>query len=541
MDLSKYRKVFFKKIKEQFVQWFEDGEETSIPNTEVYRFIHSIKGTSGTLQLGGILQVSGVLLEQMKDRNKEEWERRELREFLSELMELTFSYDHYEEIEVGKKHFRRENIPLIQIIDDDISLLIILKDFLEKQGWMVITNSNSDKAISQYFDLHPDCVVLDVNLPNKNGFEILRDLQSHSNKVFVPIIMMSILYDRDTRINAFKMGADDFIAKPIDLEELAVHIERHLQRKKIYDQSVLLDELTNVYNRKYLKVVFDVSMDELNRFSQPFSLAILDIDYFKKVNDRYGHLTGDKVLSQFASFLEENTRSFDTVFRYGGEEFIILFQNTEQQKANEIVTRLLERFSKQRFEIDGEDTYVSFSAGIHTISTLDTTIESAISAADKALYKAKELGRARVECFHEPSTELEKKKLYISIIDDDPIIRSMLAKSLQELEISQYEINIQVFENGHVFFDSSHLEIEGEHFLILDGVMPIMDGLDILQKVRETEKHEKVLVIMLTGRNSQEDIAKALKLGADDYMTKPFEIADLQARIMQLIHRKKIR
>lgn len=120
------------------------------------------------------------------------------------------------------------------------------------------------------------------------------------------------------------MGADDFIQKPIDLEEFAVRIERHLQRKQIYDQSVLLDELTNLYNRRYLKVVYDRSMEEWKRNNQQFSIAILDIDYFKKINDRYGHVTGDLVLSTFALFLAENTRSNDLVFRYGGEEFIIL-------------------------------------------------------------------------------------------------------------------------------------------------------------------------------------------------------------------------
>ncbi|KQL52774.1 diguanylate cyclase [Heyndrickxia shackletonii] len=536
MDLSKYRNLLIKKIMEQVAEWCESDAEIMISNSEVHRFLHSIKGTSGTLELEGIHRISETLLEQLSSFHKKEWKGQELREFLSELMELTYSYGHFEEVEMKKQQSRNGDVPLIQIIDDDISILILLKDFLEKKGWMVITNSTSNKAVSQYFDLQPDCVVIDVNLPNKNGFEIIEDLQIHSNKHFVPIVMISVFNDRNTRIKAFKMGADDFIQKPIDLEEFAVRIERHLLRKQIYDQSVLLDELTNLYNRRYLKVVYDRSMEEWKRNNQQFSIAILDIDYFKKINDRYGHVTGDLVLSTFALFLAENTRSNDLVFRYGGEEFIILFQNTDYHKAYEIVSRLLADFTTKCFEANGEVFFVTFSAGITGICSKETTMDSAINAADQALYTAKNLGRSRVECFNQ--SLMEQKKLFISVIDDDPIIRSMLKSRLQEAEFNHYVSNIHTFENGPSFFQSGILEYPGEHFLILDGVMPIMDGIEVLQKVKQTERNN-VSVIMLTGRNSEDDIAKALELGADDYMTKPFHMNDLQERIMRLIQRKK--
>lgn len=539
MNLEKYKNLLFSKIEEQLSNWCESELETSIPNEEVYRFIHSIKGTSGTLQLEDVYQISEDLIEQIKNSHKEQWDRKELCQFLSELRKIASGCVGFKEDVVMKRHDKNDNNPLIQIIDDDISILILLKDYLEKQGWMVITNSNSEKAVSQFFELRPDCVLIDVNLPKKNGFEIIEDIQIHSNKLFVPIIMISVLNDRDTRMKAYKMGADDFIGKPIDLEELTVHIERHLQRKQIYDQSVLLDELTNLYNRRYLKVAFDRNMDELNRFNDPFSIAILDIDHFKKINDTYGHLTGDQVLSKFALFLKEHSRSSDLVFRYGGEEFIILFPNTDHYKANEIVSRFLDGFSSINFKGGSEDFCVTFSGGIYTVTSGKTTMESAIAAADQALYKAKESGRARIECFNHSFQMIEKKKLFISIIDDDSIIRSLLESKLKEMDIHQYDVNIQSFENGPDFFQSKRLENNEEHFLILDGVMPIMDGLEVLEKVKQSKLNKDISVIMLTGRNSEKDIARALKLGADDYMTKPFNMEELKERIVKLIQRKK--
>ena len=140
---------------------------------------------------------------------------------------------------------------------------------------------------------------------------------------------------------------------------------------------------------------------------------------------------------------------------------------------------------------------------------------------------------------NKPLEKSEPRKLFISIIDDDPIIRMMIMKNLQEAKIEDYEINIQAFEDGLTFFQSKRLDLHGEHFLILDGIMPVMDGLEILKKVKQTKYSNHILVMMLTGRNSKADIAKALELGADDYMTKPFNMENFQSRIKQLIHRMK--
>ncbi|WHY68226.1 response regulator [Neobacillus sp. SuZ13] len=130
-----------------------------------------------------------------------------------------------------------------------------------------------------------------------------------------------------------------------------------------------------------------------------------------------------------------------------------------------------------------------------------------------------------------------KKTLYVSVIDDDPIIRTMLIRILKVMNLNHFELDIDTFENGLQFFESKRLEANGEHFLILDGVMPVMDGIEILQKVKRIENGRNIHVLMLTGRKRETDMERALKLGADDYMTKPFSIKELQARIERLIKR----
>jgi DNA-binding response OmpR family regulator len=134
---------------------------------------------------------------------------------------------------------------------------------------------------------------------------------------------------------------------------------------------------------------------------------------------------------------------------------------------------------------------------------------------------------------------LNKKSLFVSIIDDDAFIRTMLLKIIKTMDMSHYELNLEAFEDGIQFFESNRLEQPGEHFLLLDGVMLVMDGIEILQKVKKIKNAANIHVLMLTGRKSEADIERALKIGADDYVTKPFSIKELQDRIQRLIQRKK--
>jgi two-component system, cell cycle response regulator len=536
MALEKYQNLLFEKIKNQLSQWFDGTIDDLVAYDEVYRFLHSIKGTSGTVQLGGVLIVASKLLEQLESIENRRWSKNELRDFLFDLIRLSYDYEHFKETFLEKDEPCCGSIPLIQIIDDDVSMLIVLKEALEENGWMVIANTKPEKAASQYYDLQPDCLVIDVDLSSKNGFQLLEDIQKHNHKQFIPKVITSLQNDRKTRMNAYESGADDFIEKPIDIEEFIVRINRQLQRKQIFDQSVMIDELTQIYNRRFLSDQLERYIKDYESTGVPFSVSLLDLDYFKSINDQYGHLTGDKVLETFASFLKENIRSTDSVFRYGGEEFVILFPRTNAEEAKEVVKRILDEFSKVTFMDHGNPFNISFSAGIYMANNHEEGSVEILKMADQALYEAKENGRACVESANE-TMQPENKILNVSVIDDDAIIRTLLVRVLQNMDTSKVLLNIESYENGEKFFGAGRLDEKGKHFLVLDGVMPVMDGIEVLTRVRESEHADRAHVLMLTGRKTEYDIARALKLGADDYVTKPFSITELQARIQRLIQR----
>ena len=171
----------------------------SVGYDDVFRFLHSIKGTSGTVQLGGLFLVSSKLIDQLESFEKKSWGKNELRAYLFELISLSYEYEHFQDTDFKNEEPCCGDVPLVQIIDDDVSMLILLKDALEAKGWMVIANTEPEKAASQYYDLHPDCLIIDVDMQSKNGFQLLEEIQQHNHKQFIPKVITSIQNNRDTR------------------------------------------------------------------------------------------------------------------------------------------------------------------------------------------------------------------------------------------------------------------------------------------------------------------------------------------------------
>ncbi|WP_182199350.1 diguanylate cyclase [Paraliobacillus salinarum] len=538
MDFNKYKQLLFNNIKKQAKDWFETGTKKNILNEDVYRFVHSIKGTAGTLQLNELYEIAANLLDELNQGDKV-WKIYEVRDFLYPILQYSYEYENFEDTEVVNNeeegNVETQEKPVIHLIDDDTSMLILLKDVLEKQGWTVIANKDPIEATNQYFDTSPDCLIIDLEMPEKNGFEILKDIHEHNEKKFIPKIIISANHGREQRIAAFKIGADDFIAKPIDIEEFIVRVTRHIQRKQLFDKSVLIDELTQVYNRKFLHDIYQRQLEITMDRNSAFTVAMLDIDYFKKVNDTYGHAAGDRVLYHFAQFLIRNISPADTVFRYGGEEFVILFPNSTIEEVKIKLEGILAKYQKIEFNEREQTFTMAFSAGIYTIMEDEPHLETVLEKADQALYKAKNNGRARIEIGNELPKIKSNNKLYVSIIDDEIIIRTILTKIFNTVTSGFEQLDIAVFEDGSKFFESKRHEIDGSHFIVLDGVMPVMDGIEVLQKLKALKLQEKFLILMLTSRKNKNDIERALSLGANDYLTKPFNITELHTRIQHLL------
>ncbi|MCA1065120.1 diguanylate cyclase [Rossellomorea sp. AcN35-11] len=533
--MEKYTKYFFDNFRTKLQEW---EAAAVIPHEEVYRFIHSMAGTASVLGLHEIGDRARELMDQQQERDDRTWTISEIKDELFDIIQSCYQYEDVSTEMFPGKQRRNGEEPVVLIIDDDTSFLMYMKEELEKIGWYVVPIANPQKAIMSYYDVRPDCAIIDIHMEGTNGFEVLEFFKKKLKQQFIPTIMVSAEDSKEVRMKSYQMGADDFIGKPFEVDEFIVRVERQMERKRQIEELVLIDELTLVYNRKYLSQAYAQVKSGWSRMEDSYCVAVIDIDHFKQVNDKYGHLTGDRVLKQFAAYLKSETRMQDIVFRFGGEEFVILLPNTSIKKSFALVDEIREGFSRYVFGTDPAFS-CTFSAGVAEIADPTKPFETWLKLADNALYEAKSNGRNLVKMDGNASEHAPHKWMKIGIVDDDPIIRTVMKDIVSKLPSEQHtQYDIQTFKDGADFIGSDWHE-GSPCLVILDGVMPKMDGLEVLEQLRKRRDTDRYKVLMLTSRKSERDISRSLQLGADDYMTKPFKLLELEARIGQMLKRMR--
>lgn len=309
-------------------------------------------------------------------------------------MILDKNYKKQEDQEVNNlnKHEAKD----ILIIDDDVLLLKLIENSMEEEGYNATVCSNPLQTIEILKERKVSLVVLDMILPNIDGFEVTKMIREIDP--LLPIIIISVKDDLKTKINVLKLGADDYIIKPINMEELFARIDRALDRNKDYSTLSIEDGLTGAYTKEHFWNRASEKKELYNRNKKTFSIAFIDIDNFKEVNDNFGHLIGDQILKCFIKALKSTLRSTDLIFRFGGDEFIIIFPETGEIDAKLVMERFKRKKkcghcdSKGCFTLDN----LKFSAGITEIKSKKDTIEKIIERADKALYYAKSKGGNKI-------------------------------------------------------------------------------------------------------------------------------------------------
>ena len=281
----------------------------------------------------------------------------------------------------------------ILIIDDDVLLLKLIEKSMEERGYNAILCSNPFEAIKYLNEGDISLVILDMILPDIDGLKMTKAIRKVDP--FIPIIIISVKNDLETKINTLKMGADDYITKPFNMEEFHARIDRALNRSTNYNILSIEDRLTGVYTKEHFWDRASEKKALYNRNRKPFSIAFIDIDNFKVINDNLGHLTGDRTLRCFAKVLKNALRNTDLIFRFGGDEFIIIFPETREVEAKLVLERFKKTKSCSKCDNQQQCTTidnVKFSAGITEINGEEDTIEDMLERADRALYDSKDSG-----------------------------------------------------------------------------------------------------------------------------------------------------
>lgn len=289
----------------------------------------------------------------------------------------------------------------VLVVDDNNNNLRLLIDILEDEEFEVFTSNTGLTVVEMARNLKPDVVLLDIMMPEMDGFEVCKALKGDNDLKDIPVIMVTAKVDSRDLKNALEIGAVDYIKKPIDEVEVIARVQSALRQKQAKEDlknRASRDGLTGLFNHALLLELFKKELESQERNQRGISFVMLDIDFFKKINDTYGHTSGDAVLKELSKIIIEGTRSGDFPGRYGGEEFGIVLPGINKEDTFKLCERLREKIEKHEFLIDLKVIKITVSAGFYYKDAKDPiTCEDMIKCADEALYRAKQNGRNRVE------------------------------------------------------------------------------------------------------------------------------------------------
>jgi len=281
------------------------------------------------------------------------------------------------------------------LVDDDPDLRTVVLLKFSSAGFQIDQAENVAIAKIMLYEKSYDLIILDLMMVPESGYVLFDFLKNEPKFKWTPLIVLSGQEDIDEKVKCLQLGADDYVTKPFKFKELKARVCRLLTRTKEFEQMAFLDTLTNIYNRRYFENHLMIEMHKKLRSYQPKSIAMLDIDKFKNINDTFGHTIGDIVLKGIAEFLVKHLRESDVVARFGGEEFIIFFDNTSDKTAAAIMETLLDKVQQHCLaHVDDLPICVTFSAGVAAWRKGLSQTEW-IDHADQALYHAKQSGRNR--------------------------------------------------------------------------------------------------------------------------------------------------
>jgi diguanylate cyclase (GGDEF)-like protein len=299
----------------------------------------------------------------------------------------------------------------VLVIDDNAVIRKLTKTLLSKSNYVVMTADNGREGINIAETFNPQVILLDVMMPDIDGYKVCEELKSNDKTKDIPVVMVTSLTESVDKIRGLEIGAADYVTKPFNHGELLARVATHVKLKTIWDELqeknrmledlCRTDGLTNLSNYRHFIEKLSYEFARSCRYGLSLCCAMLDIDHFKKVNDNYGHQAGDIILKSVSKIIIKNIREIDIAARYGGEEFGLILPHTKLEDAVRICNRIRENIESYGYEYNNLMIKVTISIGLCCMSDIQTpTFNDLIKYADKSLYDAKKSGRNRVESFN---------------------------------------------------------------------------------------------------------------------------------------------
>jgi len=296
----------------------------------------------------------------------------------------------------------------VLVADDSPVARRLVAQTLPAEDYTILFARSGKEALELFIRDRPAMVITDWMMPDLTGIELCERIRAESKNSYTYIILVTTLSEKAQMLKALEAGADDFLAKPFNPDELLARVaagrrimllHRQIEAKsRLLEQLALTDELTGLPNRRAIDSWAARQLSGAMRHGFPFSVIIADLDYFKSVNDEHGHEAGDEVLKRFAEILDASVRKCDMCGRIGGEEFLLLITHADRAGVELAVERIRKKMEAHRFRFGGHEFHVTASFGMASLGPGQREdFGRLVALADAALYSAKRRGRNRVE------------------------------------------------------------------------------------------------------------------------------------------------
>jgi diguanylate cyclase (GGDEF)-like protein len=403
---------------------------------------------------------------------------------------------------------------LVLIADDDPGTRLVVSAAVERLGHRCTVAEDGDEAWRRFQDEPPDVVITDWQMPGMDGTALSRAIRDRAAPPYAYVIVLTGAADEEAARETMEAGADDLLLKPLDpaqLERKLIAAARVTAMHREMHEAARHDAPTGLANRLRLAEDFEILRGRVARYGHAYCFALFDIDDFKGFNDSSGHAAGDSALRAVAKALKEGIRTGDAVYRYGGEEFLVLLPEQSVETATLAAERL--RAAVEALAIPHPaGGVVTISAGVAGLGDKVSGPDELFELADRALYRAKEGGRNRVEVYHEAG-EAPDAAIRLLIADDDPMIRLTLAALIGR------EDGLELV--GEAEDADQAVELAARRrpdVVLLDVNMPGGGGLRAATDIRAADPAVKIVAISADdSQGAQYDMTRA---GAVGYVVK---------------------
>lgn len=408
----------------------------------------------------------------------------------------------------------------ILVIEDDPEIQYILSVILADQGREIIAAETGGQARAHLDGGDVDLVILDLILPDADGRSLLSELRARRATAAVPVVVMTARAAPEIRQDCYALGADAFVEKPFDPEEFQADIAVRLERAAQAEREALGDRPTGLLNRAGLEAVCAEAVDG-------YGLGLIRVDGFGSRSEVWGWDKSERIVGEVARALRDSIPEQVELGRIGGGDFVLVAASADLAEARRLADGAREIVKGLRpMDLDSHEEPLTATIAVLT-GLPETPLEESLEVAGQKIFQAR-----ATEGDHVVAEDVSAyaSEGHVLVAEDDEISATILLHKLEK-----EGLDVVRFDNGQEAYEDALRETP--ILVILDVKMPGLDGFEVLERIRKDQRFASIPVIMLTSMGQEADVVRAFRMGADDYILKPFSPTELSARVRRLLTR----